>query len=102
MENPDWLQQVLDSFEVRTEPFMEVAVASSMGTARNDKGDLDDATWRAFLAEHSAFMFLERADEDSLWGTYFAPMAEWSTPDGGRTVQPDVAQLDDRTIRHWE
>jgi hypothetical protein len=81
---------------------MEVSVADEIRTARNSHGDLDDASWAASLAEHSAFMFLERAEEDSLWGTYFAPMAEWTTSDGGRTVQPDVAKLNEGTVQHWE
>lgn len=102
MLNPEWLQQVLDSFEVRADPFMEMAVGDELRRARNAQGDLDDASWAAFTAEHSAFMFLERPEEDSLWGTYFAPMSEWTTSEGGRIVQPDLAQLDQGSVRHWE
>ena len=101
MQNPDWLQQILDSFDVRTEPFVEAALADALRAERVKHGDLDDASWSAFLAEYSAFMFLEKPDEDSLWGTYFGPMGEWNSTDGSRTVQPDVAQLTHVTVQHW-
>ena len=81
---------------------MEVAVADAVRIARTSQGDLDEASWAAFLAEHSAFLFYGRADEDSLWGTYFAPMWESTTSDGTSAVNPDVAQLTSETVRHWE
>ena len=102
MVNPEWLQSILDSFEIRPEPFMEVAVADEIRMARSSHGDLDDASWAAFLAEHSAFMFSERVDEDSLWGTYFAPMLELTTADGRMSANPDIAELSEKTVRHWE
>lgn len=102
MQNPDWLEQILDSFDVRIDPFMEASLADALSAERRKHGDhIDNASRSAFLAEHSAFMFLENPDKDSLWGTYFGPMAEWNSTDESRIVLPDVAQLTEVTVQHW-
>jgi hypothetical protein len=102
MKIPDWLELVLDTFERRTDPFMDVSVADAMRAARAGQGDLSDSEWRTFLAEHSAFLFMERPDKDGAWGTYFAPMMEGTSLDGTRVVSPDIAALDIETVEHWK
>ena len=102
MESPAWLQECLSQFDSQATPFMEVAVGDALRAARGSQSNLDNVSWEAFLAECSAFMFYERADEDSLWGTYFAPMWESVSSDGKRTVSPDLAELTSETVRHWE
>jgi hypothetical protein len=65
-------------------------------------GDVSDADWKVFLAEHSAFMFMERLEEDSVWGTYFAPMMEGTRTDGTQARMPDIEALDADTVAHWQ
>ena len=74
MKTPDWVQSVLSSFEDRTRPYLEAEVADALIAARKSQGDLVDEDWKGFVAEWSAFLFLERRDQDTVWGTYFAPM----------------------------
>ncbi|MCU1617870.1 MAG: hypothetical protein JWO98_5410 [Frankiales bacterium] len=102
MNIPDWIHTVLMSFESRTDPFMEVSVADALSAARKDHGDLDDEVWAAFLAEHSAFMYREMPDEDSLWQTYFAPMMEFTQADGTILRVPKVTDLNGATVAHWK
>ncbi|RRA50506.1 DUF4209 domain-containing protein [Acidipila sp. EB88] len=99
---PDWIHTVLMSFESRTNPFMEVSVADALSAVRKDHGDLDDEVWAVFLAEHSAFMYREMPDEDSLWGTYFAPMMEFTQADGSILRVPNVMDLNGATVAHWK
>jgi hypothetical protein len=60
MKIPEWLEPIIETFEGRTDPFMEVSVADAMRAARKKQGTLSKPDWRAFLAEHSAFLFMER------------------------------------------
>jgi hypothetical protein len=99
---PDWVQAVLKCFEGRTEPYNEVQIADALGLARKNQGDLNDQDWRGFLAERSAFFFTERPNEDSIWGTYFAPMGSWTLGDGTPQRSPDIKDLDADVVAHWE
>jgi Domain of unknown function (DUF4209) len=45
---------------------------------------------------------MERPSEDSLWGTYFAPMATATRKDGTELRVPDINDLDADVIAHWE
>ncbi len=99
---PEWVRKVLSSFESRTEPYMEVAIADALRAARNAQGDLNDENWRGFIAEWSAFLFLESRNKESVWGTYFAPMMSAKKKDGTDFFSPDVKELDASTAAHWE
>lgn len=99
---PDWLQPTLAEFEGRTDPFMEVEVGEAINRARPTDRDATEVERKVGLAEHSAFMFTERRDEDSVWGTYFAPIFE-GTSTGGVTIRvPDIKVLDAETVAHWK
>jgi hypothetical protein len=71
MKIPEWLEPIAETFEGRTHPFMEVSVADAMRAARATHGTLSDSDWRAFLAEHSAFLFMERPEKDGALGNLF-------------------------------
>jgi lysyl-tRNA synthetase class 1 len=101
MKIPQWVQNVLSSFENRAEPYMEVAVADALRAARNGQGDPNDEDWRGFISEWSAFLFLESRNKESVWGTYFAPMMS-AKKDGADFFSPDIKDLDAGTIAHWE
>lgn len=99
---PEWVSKVVSSFESGTEPYMEVAIADALGAARKVQGDLNDEDWRGFVAEWSAFLFLESRNKESVWGTYFAPMMSAKKNDGGDLFSPDIKDLDAGTVAHWE
>ncbi len=99
---PDWVQEVLSDYDGRTSPHNEVQIADALDAARKDKGNLSDEDWKGFLAVRSGFMFIERPDEDSVWGTYFAPMAVFTKDDGKELRVPDVEELDADTVTSWE
>jgi hypothetical protein len=98
---PQWVQVVLDRFDSKTEPHNEVEIAQELANERALHGDLSEEDWKVFLAEHSAFFFMESREGAGAWGTYFAPMAEWTQ--GETTVRnPDITQLNDETVAYWE
>jgi hypothetical protein len=99
---PEWVQLALHSFERRSQPFMEIEIPDALQAARKNEGDLGDAEWRGFLAEHSAFFFMEGRGKESVWGTYFAPWASWKKGDGTDVYQPDIRALVPDTVLHWE
>lgn len=101
MKLPTWIEEILAAYDEKTTPHNEVEIAEAISTARKNKGDLSEEEFRALLAEHSAFFFIESHDESSMWGSYFAPMAEFSGADGSTLLSPDVAELDDQTLEHW-
>jgi hypothetical protein len=102
MTIPEWLQPTLAHFEQRTDPFMEVEVGESIASSKREKGDISEAELKVLLAEHSAFMFMERAEGDSVWGTYFAPLFEGTREDGVTVRMPDIEELDGETVAHWK
>jgi lysyl-tRNA synthetase class 1 len=99
---PGWVSNVLASFEHRAGPYMEVGIADALQAARKTQGDLGEADWQGFLAESSAFLFLEGRGEASIWGTYFAPMGSGTKANGTSFCTPDVEALDARIVAHWE
>jgi lysyl-tRNA synthetase class 1 len=101
MTIPAWVQEILDRFDTKTESHNEVDIAQALSDERAQHGDLSEEDWKVFLAEHSAFLFMGSREGASAWGTYFAPMAEWTQ--GETTVRnPDIAQLNADTVAYWE
>jgi hypothetical protein len=98
----DWVQNVLSGFEDRVEPHNEVQIADALDAARRGRGDLGDEEWKGYVTERSAFLFMERPDEDSLWNTYFAPMFTGTQTDGKEVRVPDVEEFDPDVIAHWK
>ena len=101
MTIPSWVQEILARFDSKTEPHNEVDIAQALSDERAKLGDLSVEDWNVFLAEHSVFFFAKSLVGLSVWGTYFAPMYEWTE---GEKVgsSPDIAELDAETVAHWE
>jgi lysyl-tRNA synthetase class 1 len=100
---PKWIQDILADYETRTPPFNEVEIADSLRIAKQHQGDLSDQDWAAFLAEHGAYLLFEsRSRKVSPWGTYFAPMATGSRPDGTEWRSPDIADFNEQTVLYWQ
>ena len=99
---PEWVKKVLLSFELRTRLYLEVEIADALSAVRKDQGNINDDDWRGFLAEWSAFLFLESRNKESVWATYFAPMWSTKTADDSDFFSPDIKNLDAGTVAHWE
>lgn len=99
---PEWVQGVLVGFEQKAEPHNLVAIVDILDRIRQSQGDLNDDDWKGYIAERSAFFFMERPDEDSVWETYFAPMMTITQNDGSELRAPDIKDLDAATVAHWE
>lgn len=103
MKIPEWVQTVVSSFEHRTEPpYIACEIADRLIGVRKSQGNLSDEDWKGFLAEWSAFFFLERRREDSVWGTHFAPWSSATKDDGTDFFSPDIKDLGADTVAHWE
>ena len=99
---PEWVQKVLSTFEDRKEAFQEVEIAEALGAVRKSQGDLSDEDWKGFMAESSAFLFMERQGSDAVWGTYFGPIMSAKQSDGTDFFSPDIKNLDADIVAHWE
>jgi hypothetical protein len=103
MKIPDWIKAALTPFETKKDPHGELEIYEAIRNAKKQHGDVpDDEEWNCFLAESSAFGFLTRRGEPSVWGTYFGPMATWTLTDGTEGRNPDIAPLGQETITHWQ
>ncbi len=101
MNVPSWVQVILDNFNGKTDAHSELEIAESLSNERAKHGDLSEEDWKGYIAEYSVFFFGEGGDGESVWGTYFRPMAEFTH---GQSVvrNPDITQLDAETIAHWQ
>jgi hypothetical protein len=102
MKIPDWVQNVLDGYEVSSAAFMEIQIGSALGAGARAHENMPEEDKKGYLAEAAVFSFSERREKDTVWGTYFAPMTRWTQPDGTEFRWPDVADLDAATIEHWQ
>lgn len=101
MNVPSWVQEIVDRFNAKTEPYSELEIAESLSNERPKHGDLSEEDWKGYIAEYSVFFFGEGDDGESVWGTYFRPMVEFTQ--GQNTVRnPDITQLDADTLIHWQ
>ena len=101
MKVPSWVQGIVDQFNAKTEPHSELEIAESLSNERSKHGDLSEEDWKGYIAEYSVFFFGEGGEEESVWGTYFRPMVEFTQ--GQNTVRnPDITQLDADTLVHWQ
>lgn len=100
MTTPRWVQAVLERFDSKTESHNGFDIAQALSGERAKQGDLGAEEWKPFVSEYSVFFFMESREGTSVWGTYFAPMVEWTQ--GETTVRnPDITQLDAETITYW-
>jgi Domain of unknown function (DUF4209) len=99
---PDWVEEVLSSFEKKTEAHSELQIVDALDSARKAYGDLSDEDFKGYVAERSPFFFRGHPDEDSVWSTFFGPMAILTRNDGTEERRPDIKELDNEVVAHWE
>jgi hypothetical protein len=102
MRVPDWVQEVLASFDQKKEAHGELQIVDDIDRARKTHGDLSDEDFKGYVAERSAFFFRGHNDRDSVWGTFFGPMAVLTRTDGSEVRVPDIKELDAEVVAHWE
>lgn len=101
MNVPSWVQDILDHFNAKPDAHSELEIAEALSKERPKHGDLSEEDWKGYIAEYSVFFFGEGGDGESVWGTYFRPMVEFTQ--GQSTVRnPDITQLDAATVTHWQ
>jgi hypothetical protein len=94
---PGWVEEILDLWETRTEPFFEVEVAEALRSAQNSHPEMSDEDFKGYYAEWSAFFFSGMTSGKSLWNTYFGPMVTI-----GEKASPDLRVLDEEVVLRWE
>jgi hypothetical protein len=77
-------------------------IVDELDRVRKGHGDLSDEDFKGYMAERSAFFFRGHSDKDSVWGTFFGPMAVLTRNDGGEVRVPDIKELDGEVVAHWE
>jgi len=103
MNLPDWVQEILSGFESRTDPHSEIQISDALRRAVDAHQDMPESSeeFKSYYAEWSAFSFMVRPEENSVWGTYFAPLATATRNDGSEFRSPDIANMDAAFVTHW-
>jgi hypothetical protein len=89
MNIPVWVQDVLLSFENRTDAYSEVAIVDALDVERRNHGDLSDEDFKGYVAERSSFMFRGQ-QERSVWNTFYGPLLVATRTDGTEVRTPDI------------
>lgn len=90
---------VLNTVESTREPLRESEVASRLSRLQFAV-DLPDPERDGARAETTAFNLWP--SDQSPWGTHFGPFFSAIRPDGAPYQVPDLADIDDEVIAHWE
>lgn len=99
---PDWVQNILDTYKAKKEPFQECEISSALNKAAKEQKELKDADQKAFFSEWAAFQFGANSRRVSVWGTFFSPMMTLKKQDGIAVHSPDIKELDAEILTHWE
>ncbi len=69
MRIPDWVQEVLASFDQKKEAHGELQIVDELERARKTHGDLSDEDFKGYVAERSAFFFTacDRKESRAPW-----------------------------------
>ncbi len=101
MQVPDWVVAILSGFEDREQPLSESEIATALRQAENTHQDMSPEEFKGYHAEWASFLLIE-ARKQSVWGTYFAPMMTATRDDGTPFYSPDIKDLDQEVVTHWE
>jgi len=96
---PASTRSILDAIDAARQPTVDYEVASQLSGLQN-ADDLTDLERKGAWAEASAFTFL--ATEESPWGTHYGPGFIASKNDGTPYYAPDIVEIDEEIITHWE
>jgi hypothetical protein len=96
---PAATQSILQGIEIDRQPILDYEVAGKLGGLHNIDG-LTEAERKGACAEATAFHF--RPTDESPWGTYYGPFATLTKQDDSPSYVPDIAEIDEEIIAHWE
>jgi hypothetical protein len=71
MKIPDWVEKTISTFDQETQPHNELMIMEALDRTRKSEGDLSDEDYKGYLAERSAFFFIEYRTRPCPWNTYF-------------------------------
>lgn len=97
MTIPDWVQEILDRWESKAEPYFELQIAEDLRKAQDAHAEMSDEDSKGYYAEWAAFLFSDIQNRKSMWNTHFGPMMTF-----GDNASPDLRVLDEEVIVHWE
>lgn len=92
-------QSILDTIEANRQPILDYEIADKLSGLHRGDG-LTDAERKGAWAEATAFHFMPT--DESPWGTHYGPIAAFSKPDGTPTYAPDLGEIDEEIITHWQ
>jgi lysyl-tRNA synthetase class 1 len=102
MKIPEWLEQAVTAFDQETKPHNELTIMEALDRARKSQGNLSDEDLKRFLADRTAFYFIEYRTRQCPWNTYFGPMGSGTPADGEQVFWPDIKEIDAEIIAHWQ
>jgi hypothetical protein len=102
MRMPEWVDTLLSRYESQVQSHNEVQISDALGVAARSHEDMSPEEFKGYFSEWAAFLFFDRPQMDSVWGTFFAPMMTATRDDGAKLLSPDIADLDGEVVNHWE
>jgi lysyl-tRNA synthetase class 1 len=96
---PATTRTVLDDIDSAQQPTVEYEIGGKLSGLHNAEG-LTDPELKGAWAEAAAFNFTLMAE--SPWGTDYGPVFSATKTDGTPYYAPDIAQIDEDIINHWE
>jgi hypothetical protein len=96
---PASTKAIIDDIETRQEPTVDHEIAHRLAGLHQADGLTMDERKGAW-AEASAFNFTPT--QDSPWNTHYGPVMIGNRQDGTPFYAPDIKELDEEIIQHWE
>lgn len=96
---PDTLQEVLEEFDAKAEPFSELSVSDRLDAVAQDHEELPSE----LLAERIAFSLWPKYEGGEVpWGTYYGPMMVHKSREGEIFESPSLGSITEEVIEYWE
>jgi len=96
---PAATQAIVDEYEASNLPTVDYEIADRFGNVLR-REDLSPDERKGAWAESTPFQLTQAPD--SPWGTYYGPIAVLTNPDGTPSYVPDLGEVDNEIVEHWE
>jgi lysyl-tRNA synthetase class 1 len=97
---PASLEEIIQRFDAREEPFNEFSVSGELNAARGALVEPTDAESLGAWAEVLAFALATDRHENP-WNSYFGPMGSGVKADGAKVYFPDISDTPPEAVAHW-
>lgn len=97
---PTPLEEILQRFDAKEEPFNEFTIGGEIKTARGALTEPSDAENLGAWAEVLAFALATDRHENP-WNSYFGPMGSGVNAEGKTVYFPDITGTPPEVITHW-